>query len=163
MLHAFDLSPAEHAWWAARDAYRVSTAALLREALPALGLLGGADNPYETLRCALPGHAADTEPGQVRIEVTGDVTKMVIEGLPVTVVREVLVPRAGICFSAFTVETSLGRTASEGRFTEHAHGAVQHLTVHAGGVADATLTLPVLVAARALRAIAHHLRPDGRR
>lgn len=161
MTHAFDLSPTEHAWWAARDAYRVSTAALLREALPALSLLGEDDNPYRTLGCPLPSHP-DTEPGGVRIEVTGDIVSLVINGLPVTVMREVLVPRAGICFSPFTVQTSLGRAASEGRFTARVHGASQRLTVRAGGVADAALTLPALVAARALRAIAHHLHPADR-
>jgi hypothetical protein len=160
MMHAFDLSPTEHAWWAARDAYRISTAALLREALPALGLRGGGDNPYDSLRCALPA-LPDTDPGQVRIEVAGDVAKLVIEGLPVTVMREVLVTRAGVYFSPFTVETSLGRTAREGRFTERAHGATQRLTVRAGAVANATLTLPMLVAAHALRPVAHHLRQGG--
>ncbi|WP_432158582.1 hypothetical protein [Streptomyces sp. bgisy153] len=157
MTHAFDLSPAQHAWWAARDAYRISTTALLREALPALGLLGGDDNPYGILRCSLPA-LPDSAPGQVRIEVNGDVSKIVIEGLPVTVMREVLVPRAGVYFRPFTVETSLGRAASEGRFTERAHGAPQSLTVRSEAVADATLTLPMLIAARALRPVANYLR-----
>lgn len=160
MTHAFDLSPSELAWWAARDAYRISTAALLREALPALGLRGGDDNPYSTLGCALPA-LPDTEPGHVRIDVAGDIATVAIAGVPVTVMREVLVNRAGVYFSPFTVQTSLGRSVREGRFTERAHGATQRLTVRAGAVADATLTLPVLVAASALRPVGHHLRQVG--
>ncbi|WP_217231395.1 hypothetical protein [Streptomyces anulatus] len=157
MTHAFDLSATEHAWWAARDAHRISTAALLREALPALGLSGGHDNPYGALSCTLPS-LPDTAPGEVRIAVTGDGAEVVIRGMPLAPMREVLVHSAGICFAPFTAETSLGRTPSRGKFSTRAHGAAQRLTVRTGAVADATLTLPMLVAARALRPVAAHIR-----
>ncbi|MFK0143267.1 hypothetical protein [Streptomyces murinus] len=157
MTHAFDLSATEHAWWAARDAYRISTAALLREALPALRLSGSDDNPYGVLSCTLPS-LPETPLGEVRVAISGDVAEVVIKGVPVALMREVLVPRAGIFFSPFTVQSSLGRTPSQGKFSERAHGNAQRLTVRAGAVADATLTLPTLIAARALRPLAAHIR-----
>ncbi|MFJ3182602.1 hypothetical protein ACIPJN_30010 [Streptomyces sp. NPDC086796] len=157
MTHAFDLSPSEHVWWAARDAHRISTAALLREALPALGLSGGDNNPYGALRCTLPS-LPDAVPGEVRVAVTGEAAEVVVKGVPVTVMPQVLVTSAGVYFSPFTVETSLGRAPSRGKFSERAHGADQRLTVRAGALADASLTLPMLVATRALRAVAHHIR-----
>lgn len=160
MTHAFDLSPIEHAWWSARNAYRISTAALLRGALPALGLRGGEENPYGVLGCTLPP-TLGTDQSDIRIEIVGDAAKVKMSGLPIEVMREVLVPRAGLYFSPFTAETSLRRTTTEGQFTTRGHGATQRLTVRAGSVADADLTLPVLVAARSLRAVAWHTRLSG--
>ncbi|MEO3976986.1 hypothetical protein [Streptomyces sp. CAU 1734] len=157
MSHAFDLSATEHAWSAARDAHRISTAALLREALPTLGLSGGEDNPYGVLRCTLPA-GPDAVTSEVRVAVTGEGADLVIKGVPVAVMRQVLVTNASIFFSPFTAETSLGRTLRWGRLSRRAHGAEQHLTVPAGASADATLTLSMVVAARSLRAVAHHVR-----
>lgn len=88
------------------------------------GLSGNDENPYGDLRCTLPARP-DTVPGRVRITITGDVAKVVIEGLPVAVMREVLVSCAGIHFARFTTQTSLGRPPSQGRFTELAHAAVR--------------------------------------
>ncbi|WP_328973346.1 hypothetical protein [Streptomyces sp. NBC_00239] len=139
------MGTAELAWHAARDGCYLSTAALLCAALPTLRPDHDKPEPYRHLRSTSPAGAditAAVDGGNVHLEVTG---------LPHDDMRRICLA-AQVYFAPFTVETSLGRTPTPGKYTERARHARQHLTVRTD-TADVRLKLPVKTASSVLNTL----------
>ncbi|MFD7618617.1 hypothetical protein [Streptomyces sp. NPDC059802] len=139
------MGTAELAWHAARDGYYLSTAALLCAGLPTLRPDHDKPEPYRHLRSALPTGA------DITANVDGESVHLEVTGLPHHDMRRVCLA-AQVYFDPFTVETSLGRTPTPGKYTERARHTRQHLVVRAD-TADVRLNLPVPMASSVLNTL----------